>query len=259
LAHDQTLVQVRERTFLDVLDLAMEVVRRRPLTLGLAALVGAAPFAALNAMLMAMPQFPAGALIYLLVMEAPWATAPLTIVLGGLMFGERPSAWRVFRTLARSFFPMLIFQLVVRGVFVVTTILILLVPTQMSFLNEVILLERGRWYSGFRRCSKLTEGRRGEFLGQWLAQVAFGAAFVLAFWAGTGALWSMLFTSDPTWQPVLSELVGVRFHLALWLAIEFFAVARFFSYIDQRIRLEGWEVRLRVSAAGRVLEDEARW
>jgi hypothetical protein len=69
----------------------------------------------------------------------------------------------------------------------------------------------------------------------------------------------MLFTSDPTWQPVLSELVGVRFHLALWLAIEFFAVARFFSYIDQRIRLEGWEVRLRVSAAGRVLEDEARW
>ena len=259
MAHDQTRVQVRERTFLDVLDLAMEVVRQRPLTIALAALAGAVPFAVLNALLMALPQFPAGMLFYLLVMEAPWATAPLTVVLGGLMFGERPSPWRVFRTLVRALFPMLVFQFVVRGVFAVTTVLILLVPTQMTFLNEVILLERGKWYSGFRRCTKLTEGRRGEFLGQWLAQTAFGAAFVLAFWAGTGALWSTLFTSDPTWQPVLSDLVGVRFHLALWLAIEFFAVARFLSYIDQRIRLEGWEVRLRLTAAGRLLEDEGRW
>ena len=58
---DRTLVQIRERSFLDVLDLALVVVRQRPVTLGLAALAGIAPFAALNAWLTSDPEFPLGA------------------------------------------------------------------------------------------------------------------------------------------------------------------------------------------------------
>ena len=51
MAIERTLVQIRERPLVDLLDLALVVVRRRPVTLGLAALAGIAPFAALNAWL----------------------------------------------------------------------------------------------------------------------------------------------------------------------------------------------------------------
>ena len=88
--HVRTLVQIRERTFLDILDLAMVVVRERPVTIGMAALAGVAPFAALNAWLVSSADMEVGWLIPLLLMEVPWATAPLTMVLGGIMFGERP-------------------------------------------------------------------------------------------------------------------------------------------------------------------------
>ena len=99
---DRTMVQIRERSYLEVLDLALVVVRQWPATLGMAALAGIAPFAALNARLLSDPEVPPGVFVYLLALEAPWATAPLTVGLGGLMFGERPSVGRVVRTLARS-------------------------------------------------------------------------------------------------------------------------------------------------------------
>ena len=38
------------------------------------------------------PEVPVGVLIYLLVLETPWATAPLTVVLGGLMGGSGGAA-----------------------------------------------------------------------------------------------------------------------------------------------------------------------
>ena len=48
MANDRTLVQIRERSYLDLLDLALLVVRQRPRALGLAAAAGIAPFAAVN-------------------------------------------------------------------------------------------------------------------------------------------------------------------------------------------------------------------
>src|SRR5262245_53093488 len=101
MAHDRTLVQIRERSFLDVLDLAMVVVRKRPIAIGAAALMGALPFALLDGWLIRGTEVP-GALLFVLIMfQAPLATAPLTIVLGGLMFGQRPGVWELFKTLFR--------------------------------------------------------------------------------------------------------------------------------------------------------------
>jgi hypothetical protein len=259
LAHDQTLVQIRERSFLDILDLALVVVRRRPLTIGIAALAGAAPFAALNAWLTHERAIPVGLYVLLLALEIPWATAPLTIVLGGLMFGESPSARRTLKTVVPSFGSMLVFQFLLRGILSVTIVLLPLIPVRMAFLNEVILLERGGWRTALRRCSTLCQARGGELFTQWLAQIFFGVLFVLAFGAGSGALTKALFSSELTWEPSWTDVVGPRFHFAFWVATEFFAIARFFSYIDQRIRLEGWEVELRVRAVGRAMEEARRW
>ena len=259
MVHDRTLVQIRERSFLDILDLALVVIRRRPLTIGLAALGGAAPFAALNAWLMMEQGLPFGAYLLLLAMELPWATAPLTIVLAGLMFGERPSIGRTLKTLVKSLGSLVLFQLILRGILLVTMIFWLVVPVRLGFLNEVILLERGRWRASLRRCTALSSARGGDLFGQWMLSLFFGISFVLAFWAGSGALIQALLTSDLTWDPTWNDLVGPRFHFAVWLAIEFFTVARFFNYVDQRIRLEGWEVELRVRAVGRALEEARRW
>ena len=85
--YDHTLIVIRERSFLELLDLGMVVVRDRPTALGLAALAGIAPFAALNFWLLADVDFPRALWPLLLIMEAPLATVPLTIVLGDLMFG----------------------------------------------------------------------------------------------------------------------------------------------------------------------------
>ena len=43
-------------------------------------------------------------------------------------------------------------------------------------------------------------------------------------------------------------LAAVEFPLAYWLVIGFFAVARFLSYLDVRIRREGWEIELTLRA-----------
>jgi len=42
----------------------------------------------------------------------------------------------------------------------------------------------------------------------------------------------------------------------VWIAIAFFGVFRFLSYIDRRIRLEGWELELRLKAVGRASEEK---
>src|SRR5262245_57242914 len=100
MAHDATLIQIRERSYLDLLDLALLVVRNRPWILVLAAVVGIAPFAALNAWLLSDPDIPRWYCLVLLFMEAPWATALLTLVLGGLMFDQPPRAGAMFRRIA---------------------------------------------------------------------------------------------------------------------------------------------------------------
>jgi hypothetical protein len=193
-------------------------------------------------------------------MEAPWATAPLTVVLGGLMFGDRPPAARVLRTLAAGLPAMVFYQLIVRGLLTGSVLLYPLVPSRLAFLNEVILLERGKALAAVKRCSTLTGNRGGDFFGQWLAQAFFGLLFVVCFWFGTGAVVTSLTTSELTWdEPGWGDLYGFRCQFAVWLAVCFFGVARFLTYIDQRIRLEGWELKLRLQAVGRALEEASRW
>lgn len=262
MADDRTLIQIRERSFLDVLDLALVVVRRRPLTLGLAALAGVAPCAALNAYLMeqAALSFNPVLYVYLLVIEAPWATAPLTVVLGALMFGERPTPGAVVKALARGLPAMILYQLILRVVLTSVIVLYPLIPARLAFLNEVILLERGRTFGVVKRTSTLCGLRGADLFGQWVAQLAFGLIFIACFWFGTGSMISALFTTEVTWdEPSQSALYGARFQVAVWLTISFFGVARFLTYIDQRIRLEGWEVKLRLQAVGRSLEEASRW
>jgi len=255
LAFEQTLVQIRERSFLDLQELALLVIRRRPLALALALLAGALPFVALNTWLAldgdSFTLF--GCHVILPTLEAPLATAPVTVLLGGLMFGERPSAWRILRTALVAFVPMFLYQVVLRFI-------LLLIPGRLAFVNEVLLLERGPWYAASGRSAQLCSGSVAELFLHWFGQFFFACIFLLCFLVGTSAVENALFTSELTWdRPTFSDLAGVQFQVGLWLVIGFFAVTRFLTYIDQRIRLEGWEVELRLRSVGRALEEAGTW
>ena len=70
-------------------------------------------------------------------MEAPWATAPLTFVLGDLMFGVRPRPGKILKTLVVSLPALVVTQFLFRGLLLLTVIGYVLVPSQYAFLNEV--------------------------------------------------------------------------------------------------------------------------
>jgi len=256
MIYDRILIQIRERSFLDLLDLTLLVVRERPLTLSLAALAGVAPFAALNVWLLSDPMFPRSLWIVLLLMEAPWVTAPLTLVLGDLMFGSRPSLSRYAKSLVVSL-PALVFtQLFLRAVLLVTVVGYAIVTWRFAFLDEVILLERVRGLRSLGRSRILSRGFEGDLFLRWVAQVVLGSTFALCFWMGTESISSTFIGDELTWyRPGLSDLSGLLFQVAVWIAIAFFGVFRFLSYIDRRIRLEGWELELRLKEVGRGMEE----
>jgi hypothetical protein len=255
LAIERTLVQIRERSAVDLLDLALVVVGRKPMTLGLAALAGIAPFAAFNAWLfVTIPDFDPVLAATLWMLEAPFATAPLTVVLGGLMFGHRPTSGKVLASLLRGVFPLIVIQALLRD------LLFFWLSPILAFANEVILLERGKWWKIFSRGRDLASGRGGELFLLGLFQIILTYLFATLFFIGMSAIGEMMIAEDVTWEvPEGALYKSWLYQLPIWLATAFFAVARFLTYIDQRIRLEGWEVELRLRAVGEAMQEARRW
>ena len=256
MTYDQTLIVVRERSFLELLDLALVVVRDRPVVLGLTALAGVAPFAALDIWLLSDPEFPRLVFFLLLLVEAPWATAPLTLVLGDLMFGVRPQIGVILQRTALSLPALLVTQLACRGLLLLTGVGYLLVPAQFSFLSEVVLLERLGPFRSVIRSRSLSRGFEGELFMRWMGQIILGLIFAVCFRMGAETVGSVLAGSELTWdRPGLGDRGGLLFQTGVWIAIAFFGIVRFLAYIDRRIRLEGWEIELRLRRVGHALEE----
>ena len=176
------------------------------------------------------------------------------------MFGEQPGPKQVFRTLLRGLPAMILYQGIIRALLMITVILYPLVPTRLAFMDEVILLERGKVRSAVKRCSSLSADRGADYFGQWLAQLLFSVLFIACFWIGTGTIVDTLFAREVAWDDFFQvELAGFRIQLAVWICVMFFGVAQFLTYIDQRIRLEGWEIKLRLQSVGQSLEEASRW
>jgi hypothetical protein len=256
MIYDRLLIQVRERPFLDLLDLTFQILRERPLALSISALIGVLPCFVLNYYIQSDPGSSPVFFAFLLFLETPFATAPLTVVLGDLMFNVRVTPRRVGWALLAGLPSLFLYQLIVRGVLLVTILGYILFPSRLAYLNEVILLERMRAFNVLRRAGALCRGLEVEYFFSWVAQVALGATFVLCFATGTRTIVSALFGDELTWsRPRYSGLSEFLIHAAIWIAIAYFATFRFLSYIDRRIRLEGWELELRLKAAGRALEE----
>ncbi len=259
---DQNRIAIRERAFVDVMDLALRVARvyLGPLTVIFACTV--IPAMALNAWLLAdligFGELDLGLgfvpytwmMLLLVLLEAPLVTAPITLFLGQALFTERPRPGRVVRDLLGSLPQMVWYQLCVRAVFLLVPLTWFLPYAVWPYLSEVILLERNPWRGRSGRLSTrartmaLHGGYVGDLFVRWIASVGVGLLLFFSAWFSLWFLSSMLLNTGV----LESSIVTFCFPLAMWLVIGYLAVVRFLGYLDLRIRREGWEIELLLRA-----------
>jgi len=278
---DKTRIAVRERSYIDLLDLALRVSRVYAWSLLLAFSAGVVPMMLLNGWLLAglaerdfafgFPLEHMLLMILLIFLEAPLATAPATLLLGKAVFTERPDAREIARQFWRSLPQLLLYRVLLRVLF-----------TGSSYLNEVILLDRNplRKKDSARRESTLSRSRvldrdsaADPFIRAFAALMVGGILFAsiwLSIFFLRGVLLGLWGLLDFFPQLVMSLIDGrldseflramctYFFPLSLWIVVSYFSVVRFLSYLDLRIRREGWEVELAMRAERGRLERKAR-
>ena len=255
-------IAIRERDLLDILDLSLRVVRAHALPLFLAALAGCVPLALFNAWLLSDKgsridfdiNGPGEYLFQLLLLwfwQMPLAAAPITLLLGQVMFQQQPDARRIAKEFWQSLPQLVLFQVILRGVLTPLVITALIPLVGWPYMNEVILLERNPLFrrksqglSTYRRSKALHSGSTGDFFGRWVASMLAGLGLVLALWL---MLW-FIRISLWTEQSFDAYMYTLYLPIALWTVASYFTVVRFLSYLDLRIRREGWEIELRLRA-----------
>ena len=288
---DQTFIAIRERRFMESCDLALHVIRDHFVPLLILLIIGALPWVvidwlAINWMMTEMYSYDFGGVYYwvlamLVVSQAHLGTAFVTYYLGQAMFVGRLTIGAAIKgTLKTSMyflwshgiirlaFPILgivylikdsdddylpvIVGLFLPGLVVVASIIRGVRP----FASEMLLLERTPIYSkdplrvSFKRRSKALHSANGaDLFGRFLTISLFLAPLTFTFFALFVTIDSTLNLQANSDVPLYSYYwIG-----ALWLAAGFASVVRFLSYIDTRIRQEGWAVELKMRAEGQRL------
>ncbi len=162
---DQHRIVIRERGLLDILDLALRVIRAYAWPLAVAFVAGALPMICLNAWLLdGLAEFDPDSnassflakvlsslakvlryafyMILLVIWEMPLAMAPITLCLGQALFTDRPRLGETIRGLRRSLPQMLWYQVIVRALLTPWVITWFFLFASWPYLGEVILLER---------------------------------------------------------------------------------------------------------------------
>lgn len=259
---DKTRISIRERSLLELLDLALRVLREHAGPLAMAFLAGALPVALVNHWLLAagLPtdSIDSADLVgyvmassWLICWEVPLATAPLTLYLGQALFVEKPTASGVAADFASMAPQFVWFQVAIRALLVACVVTIPVLYLGWPYLSEIILLERNAWRkrgprgtSTASRAADLHSRQRGEIFLRWMGSAAAGMLLLFVMWRSLWSLAQLVIDEPETsatqwtiWLPV-----------AIWLTIGYFTIVRFLSYLDLRIRTEGWEVELLLRA-----------
>ena len=211
----------------------------------------------------------------LIMIEAPLASIFATAYLGQAMFVEHPPLRQMMMDVLKMLPRVAWCQLLVRGALPAWLLLLSLDPYGdfdptievillgflsiyvaslrfwRPFINEIILLERNPLAS--HDSSTLTVGRRsaqlhgpssGDLFFRGLSTWLLAVLLTLSVF-GTYLFISGVFFNHWRAGPLA---IGIAFPLSMWLVVGYLAVVRFLSYLDLRIRQEGWEIELRVRA-----------
>jgi len=224
-------------------------------------------------------------LVLLYVLQFPIASLPTTVFLGNQMFFESMS----MRHLIKRIWPTALRWLIVLGLFrlgLVTLFLEFFVNRDVTFdprfeiwilfiFSGVGLLIRACWpfapeILGLELCrlrrtrgGELSYGQRSNGLhrqlfadniSRWVAAATYGTLLTCML-LGVALFLQGVITGDWQWNGWFDHLYVP---LALWLVGLFMAVFRFLSYLDSRIRLEGWEIELGLKAEGLRLQQAGR-
>ncbi len=255
---DQTRIAIRERGFSEILGLALQVTRAHFLGLTVVLVIGVAPFFAFNCWLFydwaeslwaddyADIYWARITLVLLLAIEAPFATALVTLYLGQITFSQQVDTRAILPTFLRAL-PQLI---LIQGVFRILLMPIAFLPYwYQPYMGELILLERNplvgrKRLTTMRRSRNLHSNSGGDLFGRWLLAGKAGVLLVFLLFYSVTMLWAMLLSVEFS----LSNSFLFAFHAVLWIVFGWMAVVRFLSYLDMRIRHEGWEVELLMRA-----------
>jgi hypothetical protein len=256
---DRARVAICERSWADNLDLALHLLRTYAAPLAVCALVTIVPLAVLNHLFITSLARDLGdedtvfGVCYLLVMlvmiEAPLATAPMTLYLGQAVFVEKPTAASVARAFGATLGQLVLLQVLLRTVLILPIVTWVFPYIIWPYLNEVILLERnplvGRkgQLSTLKRNTMLHRASGGEYVLRALGSLGLSALLIVAVYLTEDMLARNLLGFE---LPAGAWLVEVQ--AAFWLVAVYFTAARFLSYLDARIRNEGWEVELLLRA-----------
>ena len=292
---DRTRIAIRERDAIGILDLALHVFRNYAGPLSLAAAFGVVPMLLVNHVLIGWmadvdyrEEFPMRYIwnLWMLVyLEAPLGTAFATYFLGQAVFVDRPRMRDVLREVLRAAPALAWCHLGVRGVGAAWLLLVTLdrfdglepavegfllpclvlyaaaIRSFRPFMNEIILLERNPLRS--RDPNRITVGRRsqllhlpssGDLLGRSVLQSLLAVLLLLSVYGGLLFV-SGVFFND--WEPG-PLLIQIWLPLSMWVVALYLSVTRFLSYLDTRIRYEGWEIELRLRAEASRVEAAAR-
>ena len=221
--------------------------------------------------------------VVLVSLQVPLATLPCTIFLGKRTFFQESTLSAVWKDL-KSVLPASLWVLgILRAGLVVLALeflvdresvfsaiegwsLAILIPASMliracwPFAPEIIGLERCKLRSN--STTEITVARRsktihgmltGDHFIRFLSSLFFGAMLLYSL-VGTSWLIQSLITADWVWGSVMTFAC---FPFCMWVLCLYFVCVRFLAYLDSRIRLEGWELELRLRAeAERLLEQE---
>jgi hypothetical protein len=211
----------------------------------------------------------------LVVLEAPLASIFATAYLGKALFVERPNLSEVMIDVLRMSPRVAWCQVLVRGILAAWLLLLaldrggefnagveflllgglagysLFLRSFRPFINEIVLLERTPLRANSptsitlaRRSSQLHGPSSGDLFARSLG-ISLFATLLTAAVMGACVFVSGVFLND--WTPD-RLMITYCFPLSMWIVAGYLAVVRFLSYLDVRIRHEGWEVELRIRA-----------
>lgn len=253
---EEVQLAIRPRTILECFDVAFLFCGRHWFGLALTAGAGMIPFACLNWWVVDIRDLNIYQSYLLLLMEIPWATMWITLYLGQTIFSSRLSRRRMIVDGLRAIPGLFIFQGFIRLLCMAPVVLSPVVFVGMYFVNEIILLEKAPlskiWSRRIAMNKQILERIFAIRLLELLV-LMIGWRLLASLFQAISSLWEdeshsfMGMFEEPEWinQSVVSDWQG---HAAFWVTIVFLTVFRFVSYLDCRIRREGWDVELKMRA-----------
>lgn len=240
-------IAMRKRDSQEIMDLALLVLKQWWKQLLPAMVMGALPFLLFSRWESQLPMDETVGVFewcFLLLLFAPWASAPVEIVLGRLMFSQPLSIVEIIKQLFSRPFSMLFYQGFLRFFCILFGVTLIFLPNFLGFVNEIIYLERTPFRGVRKRQSALAY--KADLIGLNFQILYFSLIFITAGTIGLSTLLSVLKSSDMWEQPEWPGIIDWKIQLFTWSSMQFFAIVRFLNYLDTRIKAEGWDLEHRV-------------